>query len=63
MISENVLLNEIFSFNYFLTVDGKRYFGDIKQETEKYFIVELENEDRIIKILSENRLYFPASQE
>ena len=43
-----------FSFNYFLTVYGKRYFGDIKQETQKYFIVELENEDRIIEILKEN---------
>lgn len=43
----------VYSFSYFLTVDGKRYFGNIKQETEKYFIVELEKEDRTVKILKD----------
>lgn len=42
-----------YSFSYFLTVDGKRYFGNVKQETDKYYIVELEKEDRTVKIVKD----------
>ena len=39
-----------YSFSYFLTIDGKRYFGNIKEETDTYYMVELEKEDRVVKL-------------
>lgn len=42
--------NVVFSTSFFKTVDGRRYFGDINEETETHYLVELEEEDRIIKL-------------
>lgn len=43
-----------FSQSYFRTVDGKRIFGNIKQETDSFFMIEVENANRIIKIEKSN---------
>lgn len=45
-----VCSNWAYPYSYFKTINGNRYFGDIKEETETHLFVELENEDRIVKI-------------
>ena len=42
-----------YPFSYFLTIEGERYFGNIKKETDTYYIVELENENRVIKLIKD----------
>ena len=44
----------VFPFSYFKTIDGKRYFGNIKKKTSEYLLVELEDEDRVIKIFKKD---------
>lgn len=57
-----MLSNIVFSTSYFKTVDGKRYFGDIKEETETYYLIVLGEEYRIIK-LDKNSLILVEYEE
>lgn len=51
------------AFSYFKTVDGKRYFGDIKEETASFFMVEIENEDIIIKLNKDDLILVEREEE
>lgn len=39
-----------FPLSYFRTIDGKRIFGNIKQETDSFYMVEIEETERVIRI-------------
>ncbi len=51
-----------YPFSYFLTIEGERYFGNIKKETDTYYMIELENENRVIKLFK-NKLVLIEHEE